>query len=88
MPRVPSEAAAHLGRIIRAKRAERDLTQEQLGHLSDVGSSNIRSYENGHALPNLFTTVRIAEALETPIGELLDGLKLEMFPDHKNRGRK
>lgn len=82
---VPSEAAERLGEKIKERRLELGLTQEKLGHASDVGSSNVRSYENGRALPSLFTLVRIAKALGIPPGALLEGVEPEMFPDHKNR---
>lgn len=82
---VPSEAAERLGEKIKERRLELGLTQEKLGHASDVGNSNVRSYENGRALPSLFTLIRIAQALQVHPGALLDDVTPEMFPDHKNR---
>lgn len=47
--------------------------------LSDIDSSNIRSYESGRAMLSVQTLVRIAEALKTEPGEFLAGLTSEMF---------
>lgn len=47
--------------------------------LSDIDSSNIRSYESGRAMLSVQTLVRIAEALKTEPGDFLDGLTSEMF---------
>ncbi|GAA5153531.1 hypothetical protein GCM10025768_23320 [Microbacterium pseudoresistens] len=90
MPRVPSPAAAHIGGRIRQAREAATLTQDGLAHVSGIDSSNIRAYESGRALPNLFTLVRIADAVGTDPGTLLAGLELEMFPvaasDARRRG--
>lgn len=56
------------------------MTQDQLAAYSDIDSSNVRAYEAGRALPNVQTLVRIAEALKTPAGYFLEGLRLDMFP--------
>lgn len=79
MPRIPSAAAAHVGGRIAAARKERGLTQDQLAVLSDIDSSNIRSYESGRAMLSVQTLVRISEALKTAPGDFLDGLTSEMF---------
>ncbi|MEW1962392.1 helix-turn-helix transcriptional regulator [Microbacterium sp. NPDC077644] len=79
MPRIPSAAATHVGTRIAAQRKARGLTQDQLAVLSDIDSSNIRSYESGRAMLSVQTLVRIAEALKTEPGEFLDGLTSEMF---------
>ena len=86
MARIPSPAAEELGKAIKRRRIAIEYTQEKLAHASDVGTSNIRSYENGYALPNVFTLIRIADALGVKPGDLLDGLTPEMFPAHGNTG--
>lgn len=77
-----------LGNRIKHWRIERGMTQEALGIASDVGNSNVRSYENGRALPSLFTLIRIASALDISAGELILDLEPGMFPEHKNRGQR
>lgn len=79
MPRIPSAAAEHIGAKIVAKRKHFGLTQDDLASLTRIDSSNIRSYESGRAMLSVQTLVRIAEALKTEPGELLEGLTSEMF---------
>lgn len=79
MPRIPSAAAAHIGAKIAAARKDRGLTQDQLAVLSDIDSSNIRSYESGRAMLSILTLVRIADALKTSPGEFIDDLASDMF---------
>lgn len=47
--------------------------------LSDIDSSNIRSYESGRAMLSVQTLVRIAEALKCPPADFLDGISASMF---------
>ncbi len=78
--RIPSPAAALVGDRIRSRRLELEMTQDQLAHACDIDPSNLRAYENGRGLPNVYTVVRISAALmlERP-GDLLDGLTTELF---------
>lgn len=79
MPRTPSPAAAQIGARIAAERKRRGLTQDQLAVLSDIDSSNIRSYESGRSMLSVLTLVRIAEALKTPPGDFLEDLTPDLF---------
>ncbi|MGW8483104.1 helix-turn-helix domain-containing protein [Microbacterium sp. NPDC055903] len=79
MPRTPSAAAALIGSRITAERQRRGLTQDQLAVLSDIDSSNIRSYEAGRSMLSVHTLVRISEALKVPPGKLIAGLTTDMF---------
>lgn len=64
------------------------MTQDQLAVASGIDSSNIRSYESGRAMMNVFSLVRIAEALEVPAGDLLAGVTIDMFtPSHTDARR-
>lgn len=56
------------------------MTQDQLAHACEIDPSNLRAYENGRGMPNVYTVVRISAALmlDRP-GELLDGLTIELF---------
>ena len=89
MPRTPSAAAARIGARIAAERKEKGLTQDQLAVLSDIDSSNIRSYESGRAMLSVHTLIRISDALRADPGIFLDGLTPEMFlaaaPDARRR---
>lgn len=78
--RIPSPAAALVGSRIRERRNELQLTQDQLAHACEIDPSNLRAYENGRGMPNVYTVVRISAALmlDNP-GELLQGLTAELF---------
>jgi transcriptional regulator with XRE-family HTH domain len=88
MPRVPSEAAAHIGGLIAEQRKRQGFTQDQVAVLSGIDSSNVRAYETGRSMPNIQSLVRMAEALGVHPGELLDGLKPEMFAVREDDGRR
>ena len=79
MPRVPSPAAAHIGRQIAEARKRYSYTQDQLAAATGIDSSNIRGYESGRAMVSVHTLVRIAEALAVTPGDLLDGLTVDLF---------
>lgn len=88
MARVASAAAAHIGGHIAAQRVQTGMTQDQLAAGSGIDSSNIRAYENGRAMPSIYTLMRIADALGVPPAELLDELTLDMFPSPPQDGRR
>lgn len=64
---------------IAAERKRRGLTQDQLAVLSDIDSSNIRSYESGRSMLSILTLIRISEALKTEPGFFLEELTSEQF---------
>ena len=47
--------------------------------LSEIDSSNIRSYESGRSMLSILTLVKIADALRTTPAELLDRVTADMF---------
>ena len=87
MPRVTSDAAAHIGRRIAERRRQIAITQDELAAGSGIDSSNIRAYENGRAMPNVYSLVRIASALQLESGFLLDGLTADLFAAPAQDGR-
>ena len=88
MPRVPSDAAAHVGRQIVDIRRRFGLTQDDLASASGIDSSNIRAFENGRAMPSIHTLIRLAAALNVEPAELLAGLTPEHFPGAENDRRR
>lgn len=88
MPRVTSDAAAHIGRRIAERRRQIAITQDELAAGSGIDSSNIRAYENGRAMPSIYSLVRIAVALGLDPGALLDGLTLDLFAARVQDGRR
>ena len=87
MPRVPSAAAARIGEHIRAARLGDSMTHDQLAARTGIDSSNIRSYESGRAMPSVHTLIRIADALDTEPGRLLEGVTLDLFDGGVNGRR-
>ena len=85
MPRVASPAAAFIGQRIAGGRLKMGMTQDEIAVISGIDSSNIRSYENGRAMPSVHTLVRIAFALGIEPGALLEGVTPALFAEAAQR---
>lgn len=88
MPRVASDAAAHIGKRIAEERGKAGVTQDQLAVAANVDSSNVRAYEGGRATPSIRLLVRIAAALDVDPGVFLADLTPEVFGDAVEPARK
>ena len=75
-----TEPQPGLGRAIRAFRNERGLSQEKLGHLSEIHPTWISHIESGRNNPAWGSVKRIAKALEVPLSEL--ALRSEELENH------
>lgn len=62
---------ATLGRVIRQVRNSRKLSQEVLSGLSDLGRSHLSEIESGQREAHLDTYIKIAQALDMPLSELI-----------------
>ena len=60
-----------IGKRIRELRAERGLSQQELGASIGVTKVSICGYENGTRIPNLEKLIKLAEVLETTTDYLL-----------------
>jgi transcriptional regulator with XRE-family HTH domain len=60
-----------LGRAIRRLRKERDLSQEELGHLAEIHPTWISHIESGRTNPAWGTVQRIATVFEVRLSELV-----------------
>ncbi|WP_309029170.1 helix-turn-helix domain-containing protein [Streptomyces alfalfae] len=69
-PRVLAARRA-VGERIRAARLHANLTQEILGERAGLDRQAINRIEQGHASPLLDTLVRIADALDVPLRDLV-----------------
>jgi DNA-binding XRE family transcriptional regulator len=58
---------------LRRRRKELGLSQEQLGARANIQMADISRYESGSRDPRISTVARLAEALDTPIADLLAG---------------
>jgi len=62
-----SELKKLLGKRIREIRVARNLTQEDLSELTDIGASSISKIESGHFHPTDENLERIAKALKVDL---------------------
>ncbi|HEU5104787.1 MAG TPA: helix-turn-helix transcriptional regulator [Solirubrobacterales bacterium] len=67
-PRSPEHAA--LGEAVRTLRLEAGLSQEQLAEGAQTDLTQVGGIERGVRNPSYTTLVRLADALETSVGEL------------------
>lgn len=65
-----SELKETIARALRVKRAEADMSQEELAKRSGVSVDAIRSYERQMSLPLLETAYKLAEALGCTVNDL------------------
>jgi putative transcriptional regulator len=65
-----SELKETIARALRVKRAEANMSQEELAKRSGVSVDAIRSYERQMSLPLLETAYKLAEALECTVNDL------------------
>ena len=59
------------GDRLRELRKERKLSQDKLGELAGISREQVNRYENGKAVPDFATIIKIADALETSIDYLV-----------------
>lgn len=65
-----------LAELIKKKRAEKGLTQEQLAEIAKIDYKHIQNIESLKRIndPKLSTLKKLAKALEMPVNELIDCL--------------
>lgn len=73
----PQEASIAFGKRIKALRAEKKVSQDDLSRATDVHPTAIGRMERGAREPRLTTILRIANGLGVAPGELLDRLDEE-----------
>lgn len=66
-----SDNAGRIAAPLRAARARRGITQEQLAALSGIGAQTISRFENGDRDPRVGQLMRLAAALDTTPSALL-----------------
>jgi transcriptional regulator with XRE-family HTH domain len=66
------DAAQHLGLMLRTLRLEAGMTQEDLARAAQLHPAEVSRLERAERDPRLSTLVRLAAALQVPLGELLD----------------
>lgn len=73
MATTKDEIRARIASSVRAERAREGLTQTELAARSGLNRSYISEIEGGDRMPSAWVVVRLAEALEATVGELLGG---------------
>ena len=69
-------ALVALGAAIRRARLDRGTSQEHLAHLSQVDRSYMSSIERGGQNPSVMTLLRVAQAMEMTMAELMAAAEL------------
>jgi len=60
-----------VGKRIKNKREQLDITQKKLAEITGIKRPNIARLENGASMPNLLTLIRVATGLNTNLDSLL-----------------
>jgi transcriptional regulator with XRE-family HTH domain len=60
-----------LGQAIRQARIDRQISQEELAHRSEIDRAYMSSIERGQQNPGFVSVARVAAALDMTLGELM-----------------
>lgn len=66
----PQRVLADLGLAIRSARADRGISQEELGLRTGVHRNYVGGIERGERSPSVLTVAKLADALDVPLAEL------------------
>lgn len=72
------EAAIAFGRVLRKLRIHAGLTQEQLGFEADLRRTYVSILELGQQQPSLSTIIKLADALNLSIAEMMAMVEHEL----------
>lgn len=70
-----STPAGRFGAALAYERRRRSLSMSELARMAGTHASEVSRLERGLRDPRLWTIVRLARALEVPLGRLLDGIE-------------
>jgi transcriptional regulator with XRE-family HTH domain len=79
------EYSKRLGRLLRAARRKRDLTQKQLAEKMHLTQPIVARYESGKRAIDIIEFVLVARALGLAPAKLLRRLEKEMFPEDSGK---
>lgn len=68
----PNELQARVGRLLKAYREEKDITQAELAERSGTTEERVIAYEKGRRWPMSDTLLRLLSALQVPEDEFFD----------------
>ena len=72
-----------LGEMIRSKREERDMTQQELAELLHVTRQTVSRWESGSRCPDLIMSKRLADTFGIPLDELVSGSDMDSYVPRK-----
>ena len=72
-----------IGKIIRTKRKEKNITQEQLGEMVGVSYKAVSKWENGRCMPDVSILKKLCEILGVSVDNLLDVKGEKKISDNK-----
>lgn len=67
-----------VGKVIAQFRQEKNMTQEVLSGLSDIGRTHLSAIERGERKPTLETLYRISNALDLPLSVMIAAIETEL----------
>ncbi len=68
-----------VGKVIQQFREKRELSQEVVSGLADIGRTHLSAIERGVRRPTLETFCKIAEAMRVKPSELLSAVEEELY---------
>jgi transcriptional regulator with XRE-family HTH domain len=77
------EAAQAFGAVLRARRLEANLTQEQLAFEAEIQRVYVSKLELGQAQPTLAMLLTLAKALHCTASDLVAAVEQQISIDHK-----
>lgn len=66
-----------LHELLKISREENKLSYEQLALKSHISIEKLQQYELGSQIPSIQTILKLSNALELPVSNLLDSLKIK-----------
>jgi transcriptional regulator with XRE-family HTH domain len=69
---------ALVGKVIARFREEKNMTQEVLSGLADIGRTHLSAIERGERKPTLETLYRISNALNIPMSTIVAAIEKEL----------
>ncbi len=77
-----------VGRRIQLLREERDISIEDLSHLTGFSVSRLEDIENGTEKPQLGTVMKLSKALDAAVGRLVSGMGNKLYSITRKDERK
>ena len=60
-----------MSNIIKKKRLEKGISQENLANRANISRTHLAEIENGNAVPSILVAQRIAKALKTKVDDIV-----------------